>query len=1224
MPSSRCFPRLGRSLLTAAIVIAAFSNVPIRAATFTVTVFTDSVSGDLAGTGVGAAGDLRAQILAANAAGGSNAIAFSCVSAPCTITLGGPLPAITSNLTIDGGVYGDIIIDGASSYRVFFVDTGTVAISNLVIQNGKAIGGAGGTGDGGGGGGAGLGGGLFVNQAAAAVTLTNVKFLNCSAAGGKGGNFVNTNYAGGGGGGLAFRGGNSTNNTGGAGGGGVLAQGADASIGRDGGAGGAGGGGGGGFFAPSTVSGAGGSAYATNTAGSTGSGGAAGAGGFGGGGGGSALGTPGAGGFGGGGGGTGTSNTGAAGGAGGGGGASGGGSRGAGGSLGSGVSGGNAGAGVGGGGGGAAAGPAVFVRLGSLTTSNSVATGSTATAGVGGTGNSGPSAGASGTSSSTSIFNFGGTVNSAATPGPNTALDPVTTSVAGSAIPPSVSVGQTVTLSATVTTASGTLAGTVAFLEGATSLGSAAAIDGSGVASLSGVSLALGQHTITANFTPAASDLAHGASTTTFAVTVTSPVPTVGTPSVSGPLVYGQSRTFSVTVTGSIGTPTGSVTFLDGTAPVGVVTLVSGAASLASSTLTAGSHSITVQYGGDSSYVSGTSAALPVTINKASTATALVVSDNNLIATISAVSPGSGTPTGSVRFLNGTTVLGTTALVGATATFSAAPGSVTAAYLGDGNFNGSTSAAVVVYAPATTSLSMSANVALPTLGQAVTFSVAVETSGGPPNSAAPNGTVKFFEGATLLGTGAVSSNRAAYTMSFSSGGSHIITAVYSGDAIFPSAQTTYEANVYAPVTITATAAPGAPVYGQPVTLSAMVAASQAGYPAPTGTVTFLLPGAVLSGASTPLGSSSVSDGLASLTLSNLAVGSRYIVVKYSGDAIWSQTLTQVTLTVSPAATNSSVSLAMVSGAPVLTSRVSVLAPGSGAPSGSVQFVDTSNGAVIASAALSSGKAEASLPVSATAFLSGRPIAAAYSGDGNFAASTSAALPAIVNAASFRLGAFAADDIASVFGVSGLQRDTAATIPLKTSLDGVSISITDAEGTLRQAPIYGVFASAGQVNFVVPAGAVSGPAVATVTLPGGGSLSTVILITGAAPGIFVANAEGFYSGQIVYVHRDGSQTVASSVLFKNGAPASNPIDLSVSGDQVFLTLYGTGLRHGGSLTASVNGAALPVTYFGAQQDFPGLDQINLGPLPASLAGAGQVKIALSADAQAANEVIAVIR
>jgi hypothetical protein len=56
------------------------------------------------------------------------------------ITLGGPLP-VTHTLTIDGGLPGRVVIDGASTYRAFFVDTGTVTL-NLKIQNAKAQGGA--------------------------------------------------------------------------------------------------------------------------------------------------------------------------------------------------------------------------------------------------------------------------------------------------------------------------------------------------------------------------------------------------------------------------------------------------------------------------------------------------------------------------------------------------------------------------------------------------------------------------------------------------------------------------------------------------------------------------------------------------------------------------------------------------------------------------------------------------------------------------------------------------------------------------------------------------------------------------------------------------------------------------------------------------------------------------------------------------------------------------
>lgn len=166
-------------------------SAPANASTFTVTVCTDTVSGGAAGTGAGIAGDLRYALLEANAAGGANTIVFNC-PLPSTITLGGPLPPIfttgTANiaafkLTIDGGQFGDVIIDGAELYRVFFVDNVTVKLANLQIQNANATGGAGGQGEGGGGGGAGFGAGLFVNQATAAVTVSNTYFYDCNVTG---------------------------------------------------------------------------------------------------------------------------------------------------------------------------------------------------------------------------------------------------------------------------------------------------------------------------------------------------------------------------------------------------------------------------------------------------------------------------------------------------------------------------------------------------------------------------------------------------------------------------------------------------------------------------------------------------------------------------------------------------------------------------------------------------------------------------------------------------------------------------------------------------------------------------------------------------------------------------------------------------------------------------------------------------------------------------------
>jgi hypothetical protein len=423
-----------------------------------VTSAADSAPGTPPGSGAGVSGDLRFAIL--NAPAGNTIVFDTTAMGGSTVVLAGPLPPIEQNVTIDGGYYGRVAIDGASAYRAFFVDTGNVTIQNLAIQNALARGGNGGDnpailyvstgGDGPGGGGFGAGACLFVNQSSAAVTLRNDYLNACIATGGNGGNATAAASSfGGGGGGL---GGNAASDVGagifGGGGGGVLGTGSlsTGSAGGDGGLGGGGGGVGGCGY----PQGAGGAAYGSNLAGAPGSGSGPGPGGFGGGGGGGGSacsntnnGT--SGGFGGGAGGSwrgGTSGT---------GGVGGGGSGATDGPIGnpppgtgglvfgsvSGGVGGVAGTSTGpsynmkygssgGGGGGAAAGPAVFVNAGSVAITNSGAASATATGGAAGSGGASYSGnltgsnGAAGTANATPVFNYAGTVNGSTSVGPVT------------------------------------------------------------------------------------------------------------------------------------------------------------------------------------------------------------------------------------------------------------------------------------------------------------------------------------------------------------------------------------------------------------------------------------------------------------------------------------------------------------------------------------------------------------------------------------------------------------------------------------------------------------------------------------------------------------------------------------------------------------------------------------------------------------------------------------
>jgi hypothetical protein len=165
------------ALLTALVLLPEIAS----AATYTVTQATDNGTGQTAGT-------LSYAIQQANADPGST-INFN-LSGGTTINLSGPLRPIDANMTIDGAGTAGLTINGGGTAAAFFVNSGTVTIKNLAVNNANAIGGTGGTGGtggGGGGGGLGAGGALFVGSSAN-VTIQNVTFDQNKATGGTGGN----------------------------------------------------------------------------------------------------------------------------------------------------------------------------------------------------------------------------------------------------------------------------------------------------------------------------------------------------------------------------------------------------------------------------------------------------------------------------------------------------------------------------------------------------------------------------------------------------------------------------------------------------------------------------------------------------------------------------------------------------------------------------------------------------------------------------------------------------------------------------------------------------------------------------------------------------------------------------------------------------------------------------------------------------------------------------
>ncbi len=164
--TSRIRPRL--ELLEGRVVLS----------TFNVNTFADTVAKNLT-TGTDASGhvSLRSAIMAANAHPSSNTIVLPAGTFTLTIAAAGSDGSnngdlnIAANVTIKGSTTSQTIIDGNHLDRVFHIQSGNVAISNVEIEDGLA---------------AGTGGGIL--NSGATVTLTSVQLSDNVALGTNGAN----------------------------------------------------------------------------------------------------------------------------------------------------------------------------------------------------------------------------------------------------------------------------------------------------------------------------------------------------------------------------------------------------------------------------------------------------------------------------------------------------------------------------------------------------------------------------------------------------------------------------------------------------------------------------------------------------------------------------------------------------------------------------------------------------------------------------------------------------------------------------------------------------------------------------------------------------------------------------------------------------------------------------------------------------------------------------
>lgn len=222
--------------------------------------------------------------------------------------------------------------------------------------------------------------------------------------------------------------------------------------------------------------------------------------------------------------------------------------------------------------------------------------------------------------------------------------------------------------------------GLVTFFDGGVPLGLPSVLVSDGFTDHSTVSidrssLSTGTHTITAVLFPPAPGSTPCPVTPSLVQVVKSAQSTTALASSVNPTVYGQSTTFTATVTKpGGGTPTGTVQFSIDGSPFGAAQSVNGigVATISTAALSVANHSVTASFTSDSPATLNSVATLAggQQVNAAATTTTVGSSKNpaevgvavTFTVNVTTNSPGAGTPTGAVRFRDNGADLGAPSL----------------------------------------------------------------------------------------------------------------------------------------------------------------------------------------------------------------------------------------------------------------------------------------------------------------------------------------------------------------------------------------------------------------------------------------------------------------------------------------------------------------------------------------------------------------------------------
>ena len=806
----------------------------------------------------------------------------------------------------------------------------------------------------------------------------------------------------------------------------------------------------------------------------------------------------------------------------------------------------------------------------------------------------------------------------------NTALPSVATTTAVTNVNPGTSVfGQSVSVTATVTAAAGAApTGNVTINAGASSCN---AVLGSPVGSASSGTCALapnlpvgGPVTVTASFAAQNGFLASSSSgpgngthtvnkaNTTTAITADTPDPSIaGSP-------YSVSASVAVTAPGA-GTPGGSITVSDGTDNC-VITLPAPSCNLTSTTT--GAKTLTATYGGDASFNGSVSAGVPHQVNPAgptptTTAVTLVNPGTavygqavNVTVQVTA-SSGAVAPNGSVTVTAGASTCNVTlALVGGLVAGGScnlapalapqvAPYTVSAAYAGNASFAGSVSAGAgngsVTVNKAGTTTTITADTPDPSNVNAA-YAVSVTVAPVSPGAGAPGGAITVSDGtdSCVITLPAPSCNLTSTTS-----GAKTLTATYAGDANFNGSVSPGVPHQVNPGGATATTTavtlvnPTTSVYGQAVNVTVQVTAGS-GAVAPDGSVT------VTAGASTcnvtlaPVSGLIAGGSCALAPPPGAQVGAYTVSASYAGTATFAASSSSGagngSLTVNKASTTTTITAdtpdpSNQNAAYVVSVTVAPVAPGAGAPGGTVTVSDGTDSCVITLPAPSCNLTSTTTGA--------KTLTATYAGNANFNGSVSAGVPHQVNPG----GATATTTAVTLVnpGTSVYGQAVSVTVQVTAGSGAVAPdgSVTVAAGSstcnVTLAPVGGLVAG-GSCALAPPPGAQVGAYTVSATYAGTATFAASVS-SGAGNGSLTVNkaATTLSVSDAPDPTNVGAPYVVTSTLAVTAPGAGTPtgtINVSDGTDSCVITLPATTCN----LTSTTGGAKTLTAQYGGDANF----------------------------------------